>query len=303
MESPIRYSIIIPSRCRPQALQNCLQAIQHLDYPKNNFEVIVVLDGDKENYERFISLSTHTDFSLQVVSQERAGPSAARNMGARLAKGKYLAFTDDDCLLPSNWLTQVDSLFALHPECLLGGQIMPLATADHCSRASHALLNAVYQFYNDDPAHSAFFASCHMLMPKSAFDELQGFDVNFQTAEDRDFCSRWCSRGWPMFYNPSLVIHHDQKDSFISFFRRHFRYGRGGYRFHLKQARQQQASFHLAPKKFYHHLLSVLGNLTFSKKKYRLVFLLLISQLASLLGFLLQALSWEFPKTPESGRK
>ncbi len=303
MESPFRYSIIIPSRRRIQSLQNCLQTIQHLDYPKNNFEVIVVLDGDKENYERLISLSTQTDFSTQVVSQERAGPSAARNMGARLAKGKYLAFTDDDCLLPSNWLSQADSLFALHPECLLGGRIMPLPIADHYSRTSHTLLNAVYQVYNEDPSHSTFFASGHMLMPKSAFDELQGFDVNFQTAEDRDLCARWCSRGWPMFYDSSLVIHHDQKNSFFTFFRRHFGYGRGGYRFHLKQAEQQQASFHLAAKKVYYNLLSVLGNLTFSQKEYRLVLLLLISQLASLLGFLSQAFSRESTKSPESGKR
>jgi glycosyltransferase involved in cell wall biosynthesis len=293
-DDPIRYSIIIPSRGRPDPLKNCLQSIRKLDYPERQYEVIVVFDGDRENYNRFEACCCQLDLPLQIVFQERAGPAAARNLGARLARGKYLAFIDDDCQVPADWLTQADLTFEHQPDCMLGGKIRPAATADVYSAASHALLDAVYGFYNADSSHSVFFASCHMLMPKSAFFEIQGFDSNFWTAEDRDLCARWFSRGWPMLYQPSLAIQHDQRDSFGTFFQRHFCYGKGGYRFHLKQARQHHIPFQLAPKKFYNHLVSYSIKVATNPQNHRLVYFLIISQIASLLGFIFEALAFQF---------
>ena len=93
-ENPLRYSIVIPTRGRQDSLEKCLDSIHNLDYPKTLYEVIVVFDGDKENYPRVKSSSNPVDPNLRSVFQERTGPSGARNHSAQLARGRYLGFTD-----------------------------------------------------------------------------------------------------------------------------------------------------------------------------------------------------------------
>lgn len=300
----IRYSIVIPNRGRPDRLQNCLHSIRNLDYPKSSYEVIVVFDGDLENYQQLQTHWNQADLNLQFIFQERAGPAAARNHGTHWARGVYLAFTDDDCIIPCNWLNQADLAFKQHPECMLGGKIQAATPKDIYSVASHTLLEIVYKFYNANPRHSKFFASCHIFIPKSSFHKIGGFDPNFWTSEDRDLCARWSSLGWPMLYQPALVVQHNQKDNFLTFFRRHFGYGKGGYRFHNSQAHQNRVLFQLAPKEFYRHLFSHIFRLGRSFQDYRLVFLLLISQFASLSGFAFEAASSHFQSSPQlSSRK
>ncbi len=296
-EELVRYSIVIPTRGRQDSLENCLHSIRSLDYSKRLYEVIVVFDGDTENYRCVEAIWNPVNLNLRSVIQERTGPAAARNYGARLARGKYLGFTDDDCIVPSDWLIQADLVFDQQPDCLLGGRVQPATSINLYSVASHVLLNAVYAFYNSDPCQARFFASCHMFMPRFSFHQLQGFDSSFWTSEDRDLCARWSSQGWPMWYQPSLVIQHNQRDKFVSFVRRHFGYGKGGYRFYLKQARQNRIVFRVAPKEFYCHLATHLFKLGASPRNYLLICLLLISQIASLFGFVSEAASSQFHST------
>ncbi len=294
----IRYSIIIPNRGRPDRLQNCLHSICNLDYPKSSYEVIVVFDGDLENYRQLQRNWNEADLNLQFIFQERAGPAAARNHGTRRARGVYLAFTDNDCIIPCNWLNQADLAFEQRPDCMLGGKIQPATPNDIYSVASHTLLEIVYEFYNAGPNNAKFFASCHMFIPKSSFHKIGGFDPNFWTSEDRDLCARWTFLGWPMQYRPALVVRHNQKDNFLTFFRRHFGYGKGGYRFHKSQAHQNRVRFQLAPKEFYRHLFLHIFRLGRSLHDLRLVSLLIISQFASLSGFAFEAASRSFQSSP-----
>lgn len=101
-ENPL-FSIIIPTYGRPEQLARCLDAITRLEYPRSAFEVIVVDDGSEMSPEDTVR---HFELSIEVklFIQEHAGPAAARNKGAREAKGQFLAFTDDDCKPSPEWL-------------------------------------------------------------------------------------------------------------------------------------------------------------------------------------------------------
>ena len=97
VKNPPFFSIVVPTYQRPVQLAACLQALSRLDYARERFEVIVVDDGSPTPPKAVVE-SLRDRLQLTLHLQRHAGPAAARNAGAMRARGKYLAFTDDDCL-------------------------------------------------------------------------------------------------------------------------------------------------------------------------------------------------------------
>ena len=87
------FSIVIPTYNRPQALLACLETVRDLDYPKDKYEVVVVNDGSTVSYKAVEELYPEVHW----VRVPNGGPGVARNAAVREARGRYIAFTDDDC--------------------------------------------------------------------------------------------------------------------------------------------------------------------------------------------------------------
>ena len=117
------FSIIVPTYNRPDNLSLCLNAISNLQYPKDRFEVIVVDDGSPMSLES-ITARFRDSIYINLIWQANSGPATARNTGAENAKGKYLAFTDDDCTPASDWLLVLAKHFAETPSHLIGGRVI-----------------------------------------------------------------------------------------------------------------------------------------------------------------------------------
>ena len=118
----IRLSVIIATFDRPKELTRCLRAIGDLVYPRDQFEVIVVNDGGHlEDVDRLKRLARDVD--LRVVSTRNMGPGAARNAGAAIARGEFIAFVDDDCITPPDWLTRLSAAVERSPDAMVGGQL------------------------------------------------------------------------------------------------------------------------------------------------------------------------------------
>src|SRR5262245_55423707 len=100
------FSVVIPTYNRPQTLDECLHSFTKLDYPRDSWELILVNDGGKEKLTASLNPYFQQALPLRILEVPHAGPAAARNAGARIATGAYLAFTDDDCMVASDWLEQ-----------------------------------------------------------------------------------------------------------------------------------------------------------------------------------------------------
>src|SRR3569833_1014945 len=95
-------SVVIPTRCRPELLNRCLDALQEQEFPEGTFEVIIVTDGpDHETMRTVTDLKDRSAYRVYSLDSKR-GPAAARNFGWRKALGKLILFTDDDCI-PGPW--------------------------------------------------------------------------------------------------------------------------------------------------------------------------------------------------------
>jgi glycosyltransferase involved in cell wall biosynthesis len=231
------FSVIVPTFNRPGRLRECIEALAAMDYPADEFEIVVVDDGSDSPLDDVVaSFRDHTH--VRLLHQENAGPASARNHGAREAKGRFLAFTDDDCCPSRTWLQAFEQRLTRDPDVMAGGSTVNRLKDNIFSEASETLLQALCVFSNQDPENGRFFASNNIAMGRDPFMELDGFDETFPlaAAEDRDFCNRWTHAGRRLVTVPDALVHHGHAHTLRSFLRQHANYGRGAVQYQRLRA-------------------------------------------------------------------
>lgn len=240
-------SVIVPTYNRAMQLQNCLDRILDQDYPRDRYEIIVANDAG--------------DVELKIPSQVvlvqlpiNSGPGVARNLGAKVARGTLLAFTDDDCLPRSSWLSRLWDQHLQTPTAALGGGIKNALPDNLCASTSQVISDLVYAHYNAVPDRSRFFSSNNLAVPRDAFLNSGGFAPDFRVAsEDREFCDRWLHKGGQLVFVPDAVVDHAHDLTFRAFVRQHFGYGRGAHRYH--KLRSERGSGHISQDMAFHATL------------------------------------------------
>jgi GT2 family glycosyltransferase len=222
-------SVVVPTRERPAHLRRTLAALFRLDYPRDRYEVIVVADGDNSTE------AIAAGFDVRVLTQASRGQAAARNRAAEAARGELLAFTDDDCTPAPDWLSRIVGVSRTAPEAAVGGRTLTAFPGNAFSAASQEIVRLVYAYYNDGPRGARFFASNNLAVPAERFRAVGGFDEQFSTAEDREFCDRWLQLGGQLVYCPDALVMHANRVTLGGFLRQHFGYGRGALKFHRKR--------------------------------------------------------------------
>ncbi|GHU55153.1 hypothetical protein FACS189442_2350 [Spirochaetia bacterium] len=100
-------SVIIPTYKPQDYLFECLTSIKNQSFPKDMFEIIVVLNGEKTPYYDAIKKYTALElagYHVELLYADMPGVSNARNIGIENSRGKYIAFIDDDDIISENYL-------------------------------------------------------------------------------------------------------------------------------------------------------------------------------------------------------
>ncbi len=228
-----RFSIIVPTRGRPQQLARCLEGVCRLLCDREDLEVIVVDDGSPASSR--VSVEPYRDrVNIDVVAQPHSGPAVARNLGAARARGTYLAFLDDDCWPAPEWLEQLAEAFAAHAgrEAIVGGRTENALSDNTFSEASELIVG--YLVKTRLPDGTRFFPTNNLAVRSEAFRRIGGFSARYPMAggEDREFCRRWQEHGHAAVDAPKAVVYHAHSLTLGSFLRQQFTYGRGAALFH-----------------------------------------------------------------------
>ena len=111
MVEPIPLSVIIPTFNRSGFVRDCLTGLRRSGVP--DLEIIVVDDGSTDDTAEVVAA---TEPKAIYLSQDNAGPAAARNRGFRLSRGRHVAFLDCD----DQWYPEAPAkavkLLERHPE-------------------------------------------------------------------------------------------------------------------------------------------------------------------------------------------
>jgi GT2 family glycosyltransferase len=282
------FSVIVPAHDRPESLALCLQALASQDYARAGYEVVVVDDGSNPPIREATGV-VPGELELTWIEQGQAGPAAARNAGAARARGRYLVFTDDDCLPGPDWLCGFEARFRETPDHAVGGPTANPLPDNPYACASQVILDLVYAHYNDPPGEARFPASNNLAVPAEGFRGMGGFDGGFSLAggEDRDFSARWRESGRGMAFVPGLAVIHAHPLTLRRFVGQHLNYGRGAYWFHRARASRTTGRFRFEGGFYVRSLGLVPGALTPVPcgRQTQILALLLLWRLANAVGF------------------
>lgn len=280
------FSIIIPTYNRPKNLKVCLSAIAQQNFSKTQFEVIVIDDGSDYSPQEIVN-TFKNHLQITCITQTNKGPASARNKGALHAKGKFLVFTDDDCAPHKNWLEAFENCYTQNPNAAIGGKSINKLTHNLYSTTSQRLIDYLYQYYNHPPDKAKLLTSNNLAVPKDLYLKIGGFNDSFPLAagEDREFCDRWKSEGNPLIYKKNIQVDHSHHLDLSSFWRQHFNYGRGAWKFHQLHARRYTTKIKIEPLSFYINLIRKGSDNAEGLRRIQIILLLIISQIANALGF------------------
>lgn len=285
------FSVVIPTYGRAEQLTGCLDALSRLRYPAGSFEVIVVDDGSDTPPVSVVDQAA-AGLNVRLLREPHRGPASARNAGAAAARGRYIAFTDDDCRPDAEWLRALAARFDKDPVCVVGGKTVN-ALDNVYSAASQLLVDYLYSYYNAEPGNARMLASNNFAMPADLFRNVGGFDVRFPVAaaEDRELCDRIRYLGYHMMYAPEAVVHHQHPLSLWRFWRQHFNYGTGAFRYHQVRASRTREGIRVESASYYWRLLRY--PMTEPKRhRISLTALMFLSQVANAAGFFRQKLAY-----------
>lgn len=112
----MKFSIVIPTHKRPEILQRCLQALELQDFPREEFEVVVINDGGDEKTREIIeNFLKNSRFPLRDFTQPHQGQGVARNLGVKEAHGDIVIFIGDDIFVTQDFLKEHHKRHSEHP--------------------------------------------------------------------------------------------------------------------------------------------------------------------------------------------
>lgn len=104
----MKISVIIPVRNLGYQTVKCLDSINMQDFPKTEYEVIVIFDSCTDNSASVVDgwHNLHPNVNLRTFTTQCGSPGGARNVGLDNATGEYVMFVDgDDYLMKSSAMT------------------------------------------------------------------------------------------------------------------------------------------------------------------------------------------------------
>ncbi len=191
-------SVVIVAYQTKELLLDCLYS---LDAQKNkNFEVIVVDNGGNESIEDTLKQKS----VLYIKTPTNVYLSEGRNIGAHFARGKYLAFLDDDAVVPEDYTASIIKAFATYDIVALRGKVVPKSKNKRNKKAGHYDLGEIaFPHTIDAEGNSAFV--------KEVYLQYKGMDPLLFGHEGSEWSYRYFmkEKQYKLIYWPETVIYHD----------------------------------------------------------------------------------------------
>lgn len=215
------YTIIVCTRNGASRISECLHAIDAL--AGGPYETIVVDDGSTDETAEIVS---RTFPHMRLLSIPPSGLSAARNIGAAVAKGQIFAYTDDDCLPDFEWISRLDRAFQNPHIAAAGGPNLPPKARSAEEAIISAAPGAPSHVLLDD-TRAEHLPGCNIAVRREAFHRIGGFNPVFHTAgDDVDFCWRLRDAGYALGFAPGAFVWHHRRPSICGFLKQQIGYGR-----------------------------------------------------------------------------
>lgn len=213
------FSFIIPVYNRPDEIKELLDSLVQLNYAKP-FEIVIVEDGSQVDCKDVISQFL-SNLDISYFYKSNSGPGDSRNYGMKRAKGDYFIILDSDCIIPSNYLNEVEKALSTDYVDCFGG---PDAALDSFSDIQKAINFTMTSFLTTGGIRGGSEKidkfqprSFNMGLSKKAFEASSGFG-NIHPGEDPDLSIRLWNLGFQTKLIKGAYVYHKRRIDWDKFY-------------------------------------------------------------------------------------
>jgi glycosyltransferase involved in cell wall biosynthesis len=240
---PRPVSAVMCTRNRPDLIAGAVASVLACDPPAR--ELVVIDQSDSNSTEGALSALIAADPRLQYVHTDRVGLSSAYNEGIRRVTSELIAFTDDDCRAPVDWIVNVEAAFAEGGEQvqLLYGQVMGPEELQGAEGVLPRLEFEARTRIGPDTPFFVFGMGANFAARRALFERIGGFDEvlggggPLRSSQDFDFLYRVHQAGLTTLLEPTVKVDHYGIRTDGDWPATQFNYGVGDGAFYTKHAR------------------------------------------------------------------
>jgi GT2 family glycosyltransferase len=208
MSSP-KVSIIIVNYNGKELLQKCLDSLLKVNY--DNFEIILVDNNSTDGTVEFITKNYPSLIIIKLDSNK--GFAEPNNVAAKISKGKYLLFLNNDTVVTPNFISEMVKVMETDKKIAICQSL--LLKPDGSVDSSGDFIDHLGVVYNsktkiDEIREVSSARGASMLVRSDIFEKLDGFDQKFfVTFEDVDLCWRSWILGYRVLIIPTSIVYHE----------------------------------------------------------------------------------------------
>lgn len=181
---PVSVSVCICTRNRASSLEKTIEYVLRSNVrPDRSVELIVVDNDSSDATKNVVARFANASLPVRYVVEKRLGLSAARNCAVALSSYDVLMFTDDDVLVPEDWIEGVSSMFEDPDVHAVQGRIhLHHALRQPWMEDMHLQFLAVFDYPNSEALTGA-----NMSVRRNSVLEIGGFDETYGPGTERAF--------------------------------------------------------------------------------------------------------------------
>lgn len=221
------FSFIIPVYNRPDEIDELLQSLVHQTYT-NDFEIVVVEDGSSVSCKDVVNKYLN-QLNVSYYFKKNSGPGDSRNYGMKVAKGNYFIILDSDCIIPENYLVEVEAFLTNNYVDCFGG---PDAAHDSFSDVQKAINQTMTSVLTTGGIRGASEKlgkfqprSFNMGISKEAFEASGGFG-KIHPGEDPDLSIRLWKMNFKTALIPNAHVFHKRRIDWEKFYKQVNKFGK-----------------------------------------------------------------------------
>ena len=192
-------SVVIPTFNSEKYLEQCLDAVKGQSFSADQTEIIIVDNGSTDGI-----VDIAKKYTDNIIIDKDANVSGLRNIGAKQSKGDILFFLDSDCVPENDWIENALRIFDTQNVAVAGCWYQISSNPTWVEKVWDAHMS----WRREADQDVSWVPSGDLIIKKSVFDNVDGFNSELQTGEDTDICNRLTNSGNRIFASSDVAVVH-----------------------------------------------------------------------------------------------
>lgn len=220
-----KYSIIVPVFNRPDEIDELLKSL--VDQTYRDFEVLIIEDGSTNRCNHIIPKYSDS-LDISYFFKENSGQGFSRNYGFERSKGEWLIVFDSDCIIPSDYLQEVEEFLKTNEVDAFGG---PDKAHKDFTNIQKAISYSMTSFFTTGgirggKRHVGVFhpRSFNMGIRRRVYEKTGGYILP-KKGEDIEFSIRIIKNGLKTALIDRAFVYHKRRTNFKQFYKQLYFFG------------------------------------------------------------------------------